>query len=86
MQSPTETLHPFNTEQSTEANPEDDIDLIDTETACTIVGGHNKPVHRSTLWRLVKAGKLPPPNRKLRRWNRRPFVAAVRAMLAEDGD
>jgi hypothetical protein len=68
-------------EPASETSP-DDIELIDTEAACAIVGG-TKPVHRSTLWRLVKVGKLPAPNKRLRRWDRRAFVAAVRAMIEE---
>lgn len=83
MQSSTEALRAFTAgnDPASETST-DEIDLIDTDTACAIVGG-TKPVHRSTLWRLVKAGKLPAPNKKLRRWHRRPFVAAVKAMIEE---
>jgi hypothetical protein len=83
MQTQSSIASPEPYDESTAERATDELDLIDTETACAIVGGKNKPVHRSTLWRLVKLGKLPPPNKKLRRWNRRPFVAAVRAILEE---
>lgn len=79
-----ETLRPFETGGKLVPEVPDELELIDTETACAIVGGNNKPVHRSTLWRLVKAGKLPPPNKKLRRWERRSFIEAVRAILATE--
>ncbi|MFW6028057.1 MAG: helix-turn-helix transcriptional regulator [bacterium] len=83
MQTSTEALraYPASNEPASETSP-DEINLIDTETACAIVGG-TKPIHRSTLWRLVKAGKLPPPNKMLRRWDRRAFVAAVKALYEE---
>lgn len=83
MHTSTENLRAFAAggEPASEAG-QDEIDLIDTDTACAIVGG-TKPVHRSTLWRLVKAGKLPAPNKRLRRWDRRAFVAAVKAMIED---
>ena len=85
MQTSTEPLRAFDTGMEPAVvvrDGRDGIDLIDTEAACSIVGG-TKPIHRSTLWRLVKAGKLPPPNKRLRRWDRRAFIAAVKAMIEE---
>jgi GH24 family phage-related lysozyme (muramidase) len=84
MQTSTEALLAFDTgsEPAVDARNQDHIDLIDTDAACSIVGG-TKPIHRSTLWRLVKAGKLPAPNKRLRRWDKRAFVAAVKALIEE---
>lgn len=40
--------------------PETD-DLVDQPTACQIIGGTNSPIHGSTLWRGVRAGRYPAP-------------------------
>lgn len=36
-------------------------DLADEATACRIIGGENTPIHRSTLWRGISAGRYPKP-------------------------
>jgi predicted DNA-binding transcriptional regulator AlpA len=36
-------------------------DLIDEPAACRAIGGENSPIHRSTLWRGVNAGRYPKP-------------------------
>lgn len=38
-----------------------DDDLVDEATACRLIGGSNTPIHRSTLWRGVNAGRYPKP-------------------------
>jgi hypothetical protein len=38
-----------------------DTDLITTATACRLLGGEESPIHPSTLWRWVKAGRISPP-------------------------
>lgn len=39
----------------------DHFDLVDEATACRILGGDQSPIHRSTLWRGIRAGDFPPP-------------------------
>lgn len=36
-------------------------DLVDESVACQIIGGRNSPIHRSTLWRGINAGRYPRP-------------------------
>jgi predicted DNA-binding transcriptional regulator AlpA len=36
-------------------------DLADEATACRILGGEDTPIHRSTLWRGINAGRYPKP-------------------------
>lgn len=36
-------------------------DLVDEATACRVIGGKAAPIHRSTLWRGVNAGRYPKP-------------------------
>lgn len=38
-----------------------DNDLVDEATACRLIGGSSTPIHRSTLWRGVNAGRYPRP-------------------------
>ena len=37
-----------------------DNEHLDTPAACALLGG-NRPVHPSTLWRWIKAGRISPP-------------------------
>jgi predicted DNA-binding transcriptional regulator AlpA len=37
-----------------------DNEHLDTHAACALIGG-NRPIHPSTLWRWVKAGRIKPP-------------------------
>lgn len=39
----------------------DPKDLITANEAARLVGGENSPVHVSTLWRWVKAGRISAP-------------------------
>ena len=45
-------------------------DWVDEATACKIVGGENTPIHRSTLWRGIKAGRYSQPDKVAPRTNR----------------
>jgi predicted DNA-binding transcriptional regulator AlpA len=36
-------------------------DLVDQAVACKVIGGSNTPIHPSTLWRGIKAGRYPKP-------------------------
>ncbi len=35
--------------------------LVDEGAACRILGGEESPIHRSTLWRGINAGRYPAP-------------------------
>ena len=35
--------------------------LVDEREACRILGGNMRPIHRSTLWRGISAGRYPRP-------------------------
>jgi len=57
-----------------------DDDLVDEATACRLIGGSNTPIHRSTLWRGVNAGRYPKPLKispSTNRWR----VGELRKML-----
>jgi len=57
------------------------MELLDKREVCRLLGG-SKPLHPSTIWRLVRSGKLAPPikvSAQIRRWQR----SAVEAFLAE---
>jgi hypothetical protein len=63
-----------------------DIDFIDIEETCRIIGGNNKPVHPATYYRGVKAGIYPPPDHpspRISRVNRPRLVAALRKQIGE---
>ncbi len=51
----------------------DDDDIIDETGACAVLGGGTNPIHRSTLWKGIKAGVYSPPFKtgpgdRLNRW------------------
>ena len=65
----------------------DDIekhDLVDVNAMCVLVGG-NRPVNRATVYRAVKAGRLPRPvmvTPNVARWVRSEVEAAIRERMA----
>lgn len=82
MQSSTEAIRAFdigNTQSDVSAS---DIELIDIKELCRLLGG-SRPVHPSTAYRLIQAGKLPPANKKLRRWVKAPVVDAIKVLIEE---
>ncbi len=61
-------------------------DLVDQPVACQILGGTNTPIHGSTLWRGVKAGRYPKPIKVgpgTNRWRVSELVAVVERAAAE---
>jgi predicted DNA-binding transcriptional regulator AlpA len=68
-------------EPASETSP-DDIELIDIKELCRLFGG-SRPVHPSTVYRMIQAGKLPPANKELHRWVKGRAVAAIKALLEE---
>jgi predicted DNA-binding transcriptional regulator AlpA len=61
-------------------------DLVDQPTACEIIGGKNSPIHGSTLWRGVKAGRYPKPIKVgpgTNRWRTSELVAVLERAAAD---
>jgi predicted DNA-binding transcriptional regulator AlpA len=42
-------------------NAADDLTLLDVIEACKFFGGEHRPIHPTTLYKRIKAGKYPPP-------------------------
>jgi len=58
-----------------------DEDLTDEDGTCQLIGGELTPIHRSTLWRGIAAGRYPKPLKigpSLNRWK----VGEVRGVVA----
>jgi predicted DNA-binding transcriptional regulator AlpA len=71
--------------QETAAVEGAELDLIDIEEVCTIIGG-SKPVNRATIYRGIATGKYPKavkvgPN--ISRWLRSEWLSIVKARIAE---
>jgi predicted DNA-binding transcriptional regulator AlpA len=62
---------------------------LDEDAACAFIGG-SKPIHPSTLWRGVKAGRFSRPIKigpQSVRWRRSELQRDIERMAAErDGD
>ncbi|MBN9250407.1 MAG: hypothetical protein BGO03_01765 [Mesorhizobium sp. 61-13] len=61
-------------------------DLIDIDAACRLIGGETTPIHRSTLWRLVKRGRYPKPIKigdSAVRFLRHEIIAAIERAAAD---
>lgn len=65
-------------------------DLVDEPAACKALGGENSPIHRSTLWRGVNAGRYPKPIKVgpgTNRWRLSELTAVVdRLAAARNGE
>lgn len=63
-------------------------DLVDETMACRILGGSETPIHRSTLWRGINAGRFPKPLKigvASNRWRTSDLVDVIdRAAAARD--
>lgn len=60
-------------------------DLVDESTACRIIGGENTPIHRSTLWRGINAGRYPKAIKvgpSTNRWRAGELIAVVEKAAA----
>ncbi|MFC5387570.1 helix-turn-helix transcriptional regulator [Aquamicrobium segne] len=61
-------------------------DLADEATACRIIGGENTPIHRSTLWRGINAGRYPKPLKigpATNRWRVNELMAVLEKAAAD---
>jgi predicted DNA-binding transcriptional regulator AlpA len=69
-----------------QSNPLDEFDdLIDEDGACHVIGGRNTPIHRSTLWRGINAGRYSKPLKvgpNTNRWRRRELIACLQKAVA----
>ena len=65
-------------------------DLVDEPAACKVLGGENSPIHRSTLWRGVNAGRYPKPIKVgpgTNRWRKSELDAVLdQAAAAREGE
>jgi predicted DNA-binding transcriptional regulator AlpA len=62
--------------------------LVDEPTACQILGGASTPIHRSTLWRGIHAGRYPKPLKMglaINRWRRDELLAMIELLSAARG-
>ena len=63
-------------------------ELLDEQAACRFLGG-SRPIHPTTLWRGIKAGRYSKPfkvSAQLVRWFRSELAADVERMAAERGN
>ncbi|MER8553621.1 hypothetical protein [Mesorhizobium sp. M0019] len=63
-----------------------DDDLVDEAIACRLIGGSNTPIHRSTLWRGINAGRYPRPlkiSASTNRWRVGELRKALEQFAAE---
>ncbi|MGQ2909355.1 MAG: helix-turn-helix transcriptional regulator [Aliihoeflea sp.] len=61
-------------------------ELVDEPTACKIIGGSETPIHRSTLWRGINAGRFPKPLKigpGTNRWRTSELVAFLERAAAD---
>ncbi|WP_376704188.1 hypothetical protein RQ479_04060 [Mesorhizobium sp. ISC25] len=66
-----------------------DDDLVDEATACRLIGGSNTPIHRSTLWRGIHAGRYPKPLKigpSSNRWRVGELKAIIDQAAADRGE
>jgi predicted DNA-binding transcriptional regulator AlpA len=77
------------------AKPDDsadaaDIELVDCDEACRVIGGKNRPINRATLYKGIKGGKYPRPVHPgpgTSRWVLGELVDCVRGFIAKrDGE
>lgn len=62
--------------------------LVDENRALAVLGGKDSPIHRSTLWRGVAAGRYPPPIKvgpNTNRWDRRQLEKFVDVAISAAG-
>jgi predicted DNA-binding transcriptional regulator AlpA len=60
-------------------------ELVDEAHACRILGGETSPIHRSSLWRGINAGRFPKPlkiGQGTNRWRRDELVAFLDHLMA----
>ena len=64
-------------------------ELVDEAMACRIIGGDETPIHRSTLWRGIGAGRYPKPLKVgpgTNRWRVSELVAVLEKAADERGE
>ncbi|MER9893783.1 hypothetical protein NKJ40_17195 [Mesorhizobium sp. M0119] len=64
-------------------------DLVDEAGACRLIGGENTPIHRSSLWRGINAGRYPKPLKigpGTNRWRVSELAAVLEKAAAERGE
>jgi predicted DNA-binding transcriptional regulator AlpA len=65
-------------------------ELIDESAACRVLGGEHTPIHRSSLWRGIGAGRYPKPLKvgpSTNRWSKAELLEVLdRAAAARNGE
>jgi predicted DNA-binding transcriptional regulator AlpA len=63
----------------------DDPELLDCRAVCVFFGGDDKPLHPSTIYRLIAKKIIPPPLKvgASSRWLHRECAAALAAMATD---
>jgi predicted DNA-binding transcriptional regulator AlpA len=63
----------------------DDPELLDFRAVCVFFGGDDKPLHPSTIYRLIAKKIIPPPLKvgASSRWLHRECAAALAAMATD---
>ncbi|RUX97156.1 MULTISPECIES: AlpA family phage regulatory protein [unclassified Mesorhizobium] len=60
-------------------------ELVDEAAACRLIGGSSTPIHRSTLWRGINAGRYPKPlkiSASTNRWRASELAAVIEKAAA----
>jgi predicted DNA-binding transcriptional regulator AlpA len=63
----------------------DDLALLDVTEACRFFGGNNSPIHPTTLYKGIKAGRYPAPIKQgpgTSRWVLGECRASLRKIIA----
>ncbi len=63
----------------------DDLTMMDVTETCRFFGGANSPLHQTTLYKGIRAGKYPPPIKQgpgTSRWTLGSCRAALRKIIA----
>ena len=61
-------------------------DFVDVNAACAVLGG-NRPIHRATLYRWIRAGRIAPPIKlgpNTRRFSRRALLDDIARIASGD--
>jgi predicted DNA-binding transcriptional regulator AlpA len=68
------------------AAPQPPVDLLCIDALCRLIGG-TRPVHRSSIYRAIAAGRIPKPiavGPNSRRWVKSEVDAALQRMVGAE--
>jgi predicted DNA-binding transcriptional regulator AlpA len=61
-------------------------ELVNEPRACAVLGGPETPIHRSTLWRGIRAGRYPKPikvSARACRWRLDELLAVIERAVSD---